>query len=106
MPELRGNGPDRDCVLDAASGVGQLQEIPEVNAHPVAGGGAFPLHRDPGPTAATGGAQTVTVTAQNANRAAGDCNTLTAQVSVLANPPSPPTPHRSPRRTSAAPRSP
>ena len=40
------------------------------------------------PTAATGGAQTVTVTAQDAdaNRAAGDRDTLTFQVTVLARP--------------------
>ena len=39
------------------------------------------------PTAATGGAQTVTVTAQDAdaNRAAGDRDTLTFQVTVLDN---------------------
>ena len=40
------------------------------------------------PTAATSGARTVTVTAQDAdaNRAAGDRDTLTFQVTVLANP--------------------
>ena len=40
------------------------------------------------PTAATGGAQTVTVTVQDAdaNRTAGDRDTLTFQVTVLDNP--------------------
>ena len=38
------------------------------------------------PTAATSGARTVTVTAQDANRTAGDRDTLTFQVTVLDNP--------------------
>ena len=46
VPKLRRNGSDGSCMLDIAAGVGQLQEIPEINLQAVTGGRAFPLERD------------------------------------------------------------
>ena len=46
VPQLGGNGPDRNCMLDLASRVRKLQQIPEMNAHAMSGRNSLSFNRN------------------------------------------------------------